>query len=59
MSKYGEKVRVRENGTREVKVMFDPKKGRTKQEFKDDCDINVLWDRFVNGGQEMPAFPQP
>lgn len=43
-----------------VPISF-PETGRTKQEFKDDCDINIIMARFLLSG-EIPnvheAYPQ-
>lgn len=39
---YGPKIKVT--------LACDPAEGKTKQEFKDDCDINVILARFRNSG---------
>lgn len=36
-----------------VRVSIDPEEGRTKQSFKDDCDINFIVKKYVKSGQ-MP-----
>lgn len=34
----------------DIGITFDPAEGKTKQEFKDDCDINVLLKRYQETG---------
>jgi phage internal scaffolding protein len=45
---------LRENGTYRSSIVFDPKKypedvSLTKQQYKDDCDINVIMKRAKKG----------
>lgn len=40
-----------------VSISF-PGQGRTKQEFKDECDINVLMRRYQEEGVPPPTNPQ-
>ena len=44
MSMYGEE-------TRRPTIVCDPEKDRTKQEFKDECDIQTIVSRFQQTGQ--------
>lgn len=38
-----------------VQTMFDPKEGRTKQSFADDCDINKIIKRYQSTGFTPPV----
>lgn len=43
---------IRENGTRRVALDFSKKEreaGKTQQHFKDECDVNLIVDRFKVG----------
>lgn len=39
------------NPPQRVKIVFDPDEGRTKQEFKDQCDVNKIWAQYVKTGR--------
>lgn len=39
-------------------ALFTPEESLTKQEFKDECDINIILERFMRTG-EPPAMPMP
>lgn len=45
---YGEKIRVRHSSD---------EKSRTKQEFRDECDVNRIMARYMSSG-ELPAVNQ-
>lgn len=34
-----------------LQLFFDPEEKRTKDEFKDDCDVNKIWANFVKTGR--------
>lgn len=38
-------------------IVFDPKKKRTKDSFKDECDINKIMKKYLRYGQ-LPALVQ-
>lgn len=38
-------------------VACDPVEGKTKQEFKDECDINVLMRRYLSSGNFPVGLP--
>lgn len=45
-------------------TQFDPEKGLTRQEFKDDCNINTIMKRFLTSGvppivDTSPAYGTP
>lgn len=40
---------MRKRATARVCIYFDPTLDRTKQSFKDECDINVLMSRYLKG----------
>lgn len=41
---------IRENGSRGLRLMFPDGEGRTKQSFKDECDVNQIMARFQKTG---------
>lgn len=46
-------------GPKEPVQFFPSGKGRTKQSFKDECDINVIVSRFLKSGYLPPAVQEP
>lgn len=48
-------VQVRTNYGERIAVKIDCGEGRTKQAFKDECDINRIVSRYVKTGEMPPA----
>lgn len=48
----------RHDRRRRCPKVFSSETGRTKQSFRDDCDINVIIDRMLSGAQ-VPTVPGP
>lgn len=59
-----DKIEVRKNGRKRVKVMFHDKDGKaldkilTKQSFVEECDINTIVNRHKKSGT-LPLLPDP
>lgn len=51
--------RTRFSERQRVSLEFDPKEGRTKSSFKDECDINNIVNRFKRTGQLPPGRGEP
>lgn len=49
------KVFKDDTGRVRVQTVMHGKQGRTQQQFKQDCDVNIIMDRIRKTGQ-MPAF---
>lgn len=53
-----EEIEIRPNGSRRVKLSFDDEVSLTRQEFKDECDLNLVIKRFMKTPGGIEALQQ-
>lgn len=55
----GRKANPRPLKERPHALLIDPKEGRTKQAHKDECDLNLIVQRYVQNNVPLPEAPPP
>jgi len=50
MIRYSKKQKAKRSLSERTQTSINPDEDRTKQEFKEECDINVIWSRYAKNG---------